>query len=114
MPLLITLSIKIDFAAASQFPTQKTIDIFKSFWCIYFFYLKLVFEITTVHSDWGFSPVQEIIADILSGPMVNLMSANKHVPKIKQRIRGVKERFRATRHSLPCVRLPVILTINIV
>jgi hypothetical protein len=33
--------------------------------------------------------------------MVNLTSANKHVPDIEQRIRVVKEWFRVTLHSLP-------------
>ena len=46
--------------------------------------------------------------------MVNLTSSNEHVPEIERRIRVVKERYRATRHSLPFMRLPVILTINIV
>jgi hypothetical protein len=33
--------------------------------------------------------------------MVNLESANEHVPEIERRIRLVKERCRATRHILP-------------
>jgi hypothetical protein len=47
-------------------------------------------------------------------PMVNLESANEHVPKIEQRIRVVKERCRATRHSLPFERIPKLMTIHIV
>ena len=46
--------------------------------------------------------------------MVDLTSANVHVPKTERRIHVVNERFRATRHSLPFMRFPVILTINIV
>ena len=46
--------------------------------------------------------------------MDNLTSANEHVPEIERIIRALKERCRATRHSLPFMRLPVILTINIV
>ena len=46
--------------------------------------------------------------------MVNLTSANEHIPKIEQRIRVLKERYSATSHSLPLMRLPVILTINMV
>ena len=45
--------------------------------------------------------------------MDNLMSDNKHIPKIERRILVVKERCRATRHSLPFMRLPVIFTFNI-
>jgi hypothetical protein len=48
------------------------------------------------------------------GIMVNLASANDHVPEIERRIRVVKERCRATRHSLPFERIPKIMTIHIV
>ena len=58
--------------------------------------------------------MRELIAEISSGQMVNLTSADEHVPKIEKRIWVVKESCRSTRHSLPFMRLPVILTINIV
>ena len=69
--------------------------------------MKHVFRFTKVHTDGEFAPVQESITEILSGPIVNLTSANKHVPKINHLIRMVKESFSATRHSLPFIRLPV-------
>ena len=68
----------------------------------------------TFHTDKVFDPVQELIAEISSEPMVNLTSANKHVPKIERIIRVVKERCRATSNNISFMRLPVILTINIV
>ena len=83
------------------------------FWCIYAFYLKYGFIITTVHADGEFSPVQELISEMLSRTMVNLTSANKPVPKIKQQIWVVKQKCRSTRNSLPFISLPVMLTINI-
>ena len=43
-----------------------------------------------------------------------MTSDNEHVPKIERIIRIAKEICRATRNSLPLIRLPVILTINIV
>ena len=46
--------------------------------------------------------------------MVNLMSANKHVPKIEQTNWVVKERCKDTRHSIPFISLPVMWKINIV
>ena len=66
----------------------------------------------TVHADGEFSPVQELFAEMSSRTMVTLTSANDHVPKIEQKVQVVKERCRATSHSLPFLRLPVILTIN--
>ena len=82
LPLLITLSRKIDFTATIHLPTQKDRDIFKYFWRINVLYLKLGFKITTVHTDCYFSPVQKLIVEISCG-MVNLTSANEHVPKIE-------------------------------
>ena len=76
IPFLITLSHKIYFTVTSHFPTQTARDIFNSFWPIYIFYLKRVFKITTVHDDGEFSPVPELIAEMLIVPMVNLTSAN--------------------------------------
>ena len=68
----------------------------------------------TVYADGKFAPVQELIVETSSGPMVNLTSANYQVPKIEQIIWVVEERFRDTGHSPPFMRLPLILTINIV
>ena len=66
------------------------------------------------HTDGGFDTVRELTAEMSSGPMVNLKSANEHVPEIERKIWEAKEKCRASRHSLPFMRLPVILTINIV
>ena len=62
IPLLITISRKIDFAATSHFLTKIARNLFKSFWCIYVFYLKRGFKIMTVHADREFAPVRELIA----------------------------------------------------
>ena len=84
IPLLITLIHNNDSTTTSHFPTQTDRDIFKYFWNIHVFCLKHGLEMTTVHDDGEFATVQELISEMLSGPMVNLMSANKHVPKIEQ------------------------------
>ena len=46
--------------------------------------------------------------------MVNLMSANEHVPKIERTNWVVKERCKDTRHSIPFISSPVMWKINIV
>ena len=112
--LLITLSRNIDLTSTIHLPTHKYRGIFKDFWCIYVIYLKCGFKISTVHADGEFAPVREIISKISSGPMVNLTSANKYVLKTEQIVWVGKERRRDDRHSLTFMRLPVILTINIV
>jgi hypothetical protein len=44
--------------------------------------------------------------------MVNLASANEHVPEIELLIWVVKERCRGTRHSLPFHTIPKLMTIH--
>jgi hypothetical protein len=46
--------------------------------------------------------------------MVNLDSANEHVPQIEHQTWVVKEQCRATRHSLPFHTIPKLMTIHIV
>jgi hypothetical protein len=46
--------------------------------------------------------------------MVNLESANEHVPKIERRIWVAKEQCRVTRHSLPFHTIPKLITIHVV
>ena len=67
-----------------------------------------------MHADGEFAPLKTPIESLPGGPFVNLASSNEHVPEIERRIRVVKERCRATRHSLPFPRIPKLLTIHIV
>ena len=46
------------------------------------------------------------------GPIINLTSADEHVPEIKWRIRVVKEISMAMRHSPPFHRVPNLKTIH--
>jgi hypothetical protein len=88
--------------------------IFEAFEAIYKFYLNRGFHIVIVHADGEFAPLQALIHAMTNGPQVNLTSCSEHVPEIERRIRVVKERCRATRHSLPFNRVPRLLTIHIV
>jgi hypothetical protein len=81
---------------------------------MYQYCLQRGFHITTVHADGEFAPIKTLIEAMPGGPMVNLASANKHVPEIERRIWGVKERCRATRHILPFHTIPKLVTIHIV
>jgi hypothetical protein len=46
--------------------------------------------------------------------MVNLASANEHVPEIERLTRVVKERCRVTQHSVLFHTIPKLMTIHIV
>jgi hypothetical protein len=81
---------------------------------MYQYYLQRGFHITTVYADGEFAPLKTFIEAMPGGPMVNLDSANEHVLEIERRIQVVKERCRATRHSLPFHTIPKLMTIYIV
>jgi hypothetical protein len=114
IPFFITLSRKICFTAVNHLPNRTVPEIFKAFKEIYQYYLHHGFRITVVLADEEFAPLQSLIASIPGGPILNLAATNEHVPEIERRIRVVKERCRATRHSLPFQRLPKLLTTHIV
>jgi hypothetical protein len=47
---------------------------------MYQYYLQRGFHITTVHADGEFAPLKTLIEAMPGGPMVNLASANEHLP----------------------------------
>jgi hypothetical protein len=114
IPFFLTLSQKICFTAVNHLADRTVPQIFKAFKEMYQYYLMCGFHIKTVHADGEFAPLEPLIKSMPGGPMVNLTSANEHVPEIEQRIWVVKERCRATRHSLPYERIPKLITIHIV
>jgi hypothetical protein len=91
IPLFLMLSRKICFTAVNQLDDRTVPNIFKAFKEMYHYYLQRGLHITTVHADCEFSPLKSLIESIPGGPIVNLESANEHVPEIERRIRVVKE-----------------------
>jgi hypothetical protein len=114
IPFFLTLSRKIWFTAVNHLADRTVPHIFNTFKEMYQYYLHHGFHIKTVHADGEFAPLKPFIESMPGGPMVNLDSANDHVPEIEWRIRVVKERCRATRHSVPYERFPKLMMIHIV
>jgi hypothetical protein len=114
IPFFLTLSRKICFTEVNHLADRTVPQIFKAFKEMHQYYLHRSFHIKTVHADGEFAPLKPLIESIPGGPMVNLASANEHVPDIEWRIWVVKERCQATRHSLPYERIPKLVTIHIV
>jgi hypothetical protein len=114
IPFFLTLSRKILFTAVKHLVDRTVPQIFKAFKEMYQYYLQRGFHITTVNADGEFAPLKTLIEAMASRPMVNLASANEHVPEIERRIRVVKERCQSTRHSLPFHTIPKLMTIHIV
>jgi hypothetical protein len=114
IPFLLTLSRKFCFTAFNHLADRTVPQIFKAFKDMYQYYLQRGFHTKTVHADGEFAHLKPLIESMPGDPMVNLASANEHVPEIEQRIQEVKERCRATRHILPYERIPKLMTIHIV
>jgi hypothetical protein len=114
IPFFLTLSRKICVTAVNHLADRTVTQIFKAFEEMHQYYLQRGFHIMTVHADGEFTPLKTLIEAMPGGPMVNLVSANEHVPEIERRIRVVKERCRATRHSLPFHTIPKRIKIHIV
>ena len=114
IPFLLTLSWKICFTAVNHIANRTVPQIFAAFKEIYQYYMHCGFHIITVHSDGELAPLQALVASLPGGPMINLETANEHVPEIERKIRVVKEKCRAAQHGLPIQRIPKLLTIHIV
>jgi hypothetical protein len=80
------------FTAVNHLADRTVPQIFKAFKEMYQYYLQHGFHITTMHADGEFAPLKMLIEAMPGGPMVNLASANDHVPEIEHRTRIVKER----------------------
>ena len=80
IPLLITLSSKIDFTATAHLKERKIKTTFLAFLSVYKFYLKRGFRITMVHADNDFGPMRPLIDKLKKGPAINLAAANEHIP----------------------------------
>jgi hypothetical protein len=84
IPFFFTLSHKICFTAVNHLADSMVPQIFKAFKEMYQYYLHRGFHIKTVHADGEFAPLKPLIESMPGGPMVNLASANEHVPEIKR------------------------------
>ena len=114
IPFLITLSRKICFTTVTHLANRKIETIFKAFHGIFKYYLQRGFQIMTVTADGEFSPMDQLLLDLPGAPRLNLAAANEHEPFVERKIRVIKERVRAVRHSLPFTALPMQMTTHMV
>jgi hypothetical protein len=114
IPFFLTLSRNICFTAVNHLTDRTVLQIFKAFKEMYQYYLQRGFHFAMVHADGEFAPLKTLIQAMPGVPMVNIPSANEHIPEIECWIRVVKERCRATPHSLPFHTFPKLMTIHIV
>ena len=70
------------------------------------------FNVRTAKMDNEFSHMEEDFKDL--GLQLQTVAADAHVPKIERQIRVIKERVRATRHTLPFKVLPLLMLVELV
>ena len=114
IPFLITLSRNICFTTVTHLSNRKIDTIFNEFKPIFIYYLQRGFQIMTVTADGEFAPLEKLLFELPGAPRLNLTSPNEHEPYIERRIRVVKERVRAVRHSLPFTSIPMQMTAHMV
>ena len=114
IPFFLTLSRKICFTTVTHLTNRKTATIFAAFKSIFMYYLQKGFHIVTVTADNEFAPLAELMYQLPGAPTLNLTSANEHEPYIERRIRVVKERTRAVRHSIPFTQIPTKMLTHMV
>jgi hypothetical protein len=78
------------------------------------YYLQQVFQIVFIKGDGEFAPLEAWMATVYGVLMLNLVSANEHVPEIEQKIWVIKERVRAVIYSIPFNSLPARMLVHAV
>jgi len=114
VPFFITLSRKICFSTVTHLANRKIPTIFAALKSIFMYYLQKGFQIMTITADNEFAPLAELLYELPGAPALNLTSANEHEPYVERRIRVIKERIRAVRHSVPFKALPVKMLTHMV
>ena len=104
-PFLITLSLRIYFTTVSNLKNQKLKTVIEILKHIYVYYFQQGFRITEFLLDPQFEAMAPLICDKIGAPRINVTAASEHITPVERRIKVVKERCRATRHSLPFPRI---------
>ena len=112
VPFFTTVSDHIKFTTTEHLRNRKVKNIMDAISHVKAIYELRGFRITTLRMDGEFAPMK---FDLLAmGITLNVTAANEHVPQVERQIRVIKERARATRHSLPFKVVPIIVLIELI
>ncbi|MGL6130279.1 MAG: hypothetical protein ACRCZ9_01525, partial [Fusobacteriaceae bacterium] len=113
-PFLLTLSRNICFTTVTHLTDRKAETIYKAFASTFTYYYQRGFQIMTVTADGEFKSIENHMLNLPGAPRLNLTAANEHEPYVERRIRTIKERVRAIRHSLPFNTVPTVIVTHMV
>ena len=108
MPFLATVSKNIKYRTCDYVASRKVPDYRSVLSRVILIYLNAGFTIKCIHADSEYEPVLEYFKNQQPSIPYNLASTDEHVPAAERNNRVLKERIRATFHSLPFKALPIL------
>jgi Reverse transcriptase (RNA-dependent DNA polymerase) len=112
IPFFATISEHIKFTTTEHIQSRKLQQLVQAFRNTKAIYTARGFNVHTALMDGEFAPLRHYLAE--HQVQLNLTSANEHVPRIERQIRVIKERVRATRHTLPFKVIPLLMLVDLV
>jgi hypothetical protein len=112
IPFFATVSDHIKFTTTEHIANRKLKQLVLASLHVQAIYATRDFKIKVMIMDGEFVPLKHnlAIADIV----LNTTAAKEHLPKIERQIGVIKERVRATRHTLPFKAIPFVMLVNLV
>ena len=87
----VKLSFRICVLSVTHLSNRKIPTIFAVLRVMHNYYLQQSFQIGFVKGDGEFKPLEDRMLELYGGRILNLASANEHVPEIEQKIHVTKE-----------------------
>ena len=107
IPFLVTISEDLGFTTIESLPSSTSPTVLQAIKTVIKVYKFRDFFVRNISMDNAFTPLE---GDLVSMSIIpNFVSASEHVPHIERRIRVIKERMHALRHTLPFRKVPKLL-----
>ena len=109
-PFLATISVNLRLTTGKFIPNRRIQQLLLGMKEVKALYTGRGFNVVTAMMDGEFEPMRHELLEM--GIKLNVTAANEHSPIIERQIRVIKERVRATRHTLPFEVIPLIMLIE--
>jgi hypothetical protein len=100
---------KICFTTITHLIYHKVFEVWAAMHKIYQMYVLCRFHIAEIVCDGEFAWIVDLVASLPTMPILNLVTASKHVGLVEQNICFLKEKTHSIRHSLPFERIPALI-----
>jgi hypothetical protein len=109
LAFMATISKNVMYRTCTYLANRKVADYRSALGKVIAIYTHAGFLIKRIHADQEYKPVLQSFKDVPPCIDYNLANTNEHVPAAERNNRTIKERVRATFHSLPFKALPKLL-----